>query len=71
MGTASFREYSDIQAIVEVETQFGKRELIATLNPDHVVLNITEDEENVADFILYNPEIQKLFDWLKVKNVVA
>lgn len=71
MGTASFREYSDKQAIVEVETQFGKRELIATLNPDHVVLTITEDEENVADFILYNPEIQKLFDWLKVKNVVT
>ena len=71
MGTASFREYSDIQAIVEVETQFYKRELIATLNPDHVLLTITEEEENVADFILYNPEMQKLFDWLKVKNVVA
>ena len=70
MATIKFREYSDIQVIIEISHMLGKDEMILTLSGNHIQVSITEDEEDKADFILYHEEAQRMFDWLKTKGVV-
>lgn len=71
MATIKFKEISDIQVIIEISHKFGKDEMILTLSGDHIQVSITENEEDKADFILYNEAAQRIFDWLKTKGVVA
>ena len=71
MVKVSFREYSKIQSIICNDHAAGKDELIVTLNGDHIQLTISENEDDMATFILYKDGLQHLMDWLRIKEFVS
>jgi len=68
----TFTKYSDIQACVTIETALGKGELFVNVSPDEprVLLDIHEDEQQKAMFMLTTNTAQDLFHWLKEKGIV-
>jgi len=71
MATFSFREFSAIQSIITNKHQFGKDELIFTLDGNDAQVTIVENEDDKATFVLYKDVAQELVDWLKEKGFVS
>ena len=65
-----FRVYSDIQAIIVTTTKVSKDELIVNVEGNSVHFDIQEEEESKGIAIIEKENVQKLFDWLKSKDVV-
>ena len=68
-----FVELSELQSYVESTTEISKDALCVSVldDPDFpVIMAIQKDKKDLAHFLLSKESTQKLFDWLKKKNIV-